>query len=1280
MVFNQFIPGAFAPNNDRPLRPMTWIFALLIIFGYATTASASRPALLPGDSTIHATICANENYPFDGQLLNTAGIYSATYVASDGSDSTVTLLLEVLPLLEGTVTADICEGEFYEFNGETYHESGTYSATLPGSNGCDSIATLELTVHPTVITNLRAGICAGTNYVFQGDTVTESGVYSVVLQTVHGCDSIVQLKLDVVSFFEIPLAVSICKGETYAFGGNLLEDAGTYVDTLQAIGGCDSIVTLTLKVLPVPSTLFTVGICEGTSYVFQGDTLSSTGLYIYPYTAANGCDSLVMLDLNVVTEFDHLAEATICQGESYVFGDNEIKDAGVYTYTYTAIGGCDSTVTLTLTVLPIQTGAVEATICEGESYEYQGIVLSDPGQYEFVLSAANGCDSVVTFTLHVLPIPNTVIEASICAGTEYDFNGEILSEEGVYEQTYTAASGCDSIVSLILTVLEAPTTSLNAVVCVGETYDFNGEILDASGTYSQQLVAANGCDSTVILHLTILPELATTLDIAICAGEHYEFDGSFIADAGTYTAVFSSINGCDSTVTLHLEVLPIQNSTLEVSICTGSSYDFNGTVLTDAGTYTALLTGINGCDSTVTLVLSVLPTHTTTLEVTLCEGEGFGYNGQLLTDAGTYSYGYQGENGCDSTVNIFITVLPVSHTPLLATICEGSAYDYNGQELTEEGDYDFTFDAVNGCDSIVTIHLSVLPQAHTTLNVTLCSGNAYQFNGQALTQAGTYTAIDPGVNGCDSTTTLNLNFVMAFDIHLEVAICAGESYDFNGLLLTAAGNYSDTLTATGGCDSLVTLALTILPVSESTTEASICAGETYLFAGENLADAGTYTAHLTSSNGCDSVAVLHLNVMPMLITTLEATTCANVAYPFHGLALSLPGTYTAVLTASNGCDSTIILHLSVLPLATSVINASVCAGEAYEFNGTALTQSGTYTAIYTAINGCDSIVTLYLEVLPKAENSFAAVVCDGIPYVYNNQVLTQSGVYTFTHPGAAVNGCDSTETLFLTIFPVIPPTQITATICAGETYMLGNNVLSFTGIYTAELPSATGCDSVVVVNLTVLPDNITTLAVTICQGDSYPFNGQLLTMAGSYSQMLTGVNGCDSTVILVLTVNVVNNLVSLQGGTLIAQAANAQYQWIDCATNQPIPGATGASFTPVVTGQYAVQVTNQEGCSAESDCQLVEVVAVTEPWSQGDWKLQPNPAGQQSLIQLDESLESDVQVELYDPSGRLLRQMTMAAGDQQLNLDLNDLPNGWLLVRLVGERGSSTKMLMKAGL
>jgi hypothetical protein len=144
-----------------------------------------------------------------------------------------------------------------------------------------------------------------------------------------------------------------------------------------------------------------------------------------------------------------------------------------------------------------------ATICEGDTYTENNFNESETGVYTQNLQTINGCDSVITLTLNVLPIFDTTINATICEGETYNENDFNVSEAGVYTQTLTSVNGCDSIVTL--TVTEYPTfdTTINATINAGETYAEFGFNESEAGTYVQNLQSINGCDSTITLVLSV---------------------------------------------------------------------------------------------------------------------------------------------------------------------------------------------------------------------------------------------------------------------------------------------------------------------------------------------------------------------------------------------------------------------------------------------------------------------------------------------------------------------------------------------------------------------------------------------------------------------------------------------------------------------------------------------------------------------------------------------------------------------------------------------------------
>jgi len=202
----------------------------------------------PPQSTITATICSGQSYLFDGLERTTTGIYTQSFPSLSYCDSLVHLDLTVLPPIQTTINATICSGQSYSFNGNEYAINGNYQDTVQTINGCDSIITLELEVTPALQSFINETICNGTTFTFFGNDYTESGTYTHALSTTNGCDSIVTLQLEVTPSLQTYLTESICYGDTFSFFGNNYVASGTYSQILLTDNGCDSIITLQLTV------------------------------------------------------------------------------------------------------------------------------------------------------------------------------------------------------------------------------------------------------------------------------------------------------------------------------------------------------------------------------------------------------------------------------------------------------------------------------------------------------------------------------------------------------------------------------------------------------------------------------------------------------------------------------------------------------------------------------------------------------------------------------------------------------------------------------------------------------------------------------------------------------------------------------------------------------------------------------------------------------------------------------------------------------------------------
>ncbi len=1098
-------------HGDLLTESGTYVENLLSAAGCDSIVTLNLQVLTILTESIAVSICENEFYDFGGEQLNMAGTYVDTLLSRLGCDSVVTLDLTIRPIVDSVIVASICEGDMYRFFGVAYRIAGVYDEVVTGSNGCDSVVILDLSVHPTYEVTLDEEICEGSEYVFHGDTLTETGTYQEILTTVNGCDSTITLNLTVHPAYFIEQQVQLCQDQSHEFYGQTLTETGIYTQSFTTQSGCDSIIQLDLQVLDVLSTHLSDSICEGASYTFGTRTLNSTGTYVDSLVSASQCDSIVTLELTVLPALQTALDVSICDGETYPFNGSMLGTSGTYVETFISSFGCDSTVTLNLVVHPTYAISLSEQICAGDTYDFNGDVLDSTGTYIDSLTTSAGCDSVVTLNLVVHPIYETHVPIQICADQTYNFHGQTLDVAGTYTDTLLTAEGCDSVVVLDLEVLEILSTVLDESICEGDMYTFNGESLTTSGVYEHALVSANGCDSVVTLNLTVHPNISVSLDAEICQGETYAFNGQSLTAAGTYVETFTSAVGCDSVVTLDLVVHQPSAVSLTEQLCAGETYDFNGRTLDSTGVYVdSLVTGA-GCDSVVTLSLTVYPTYDDTIRMQICDGYTFDFFDLTLGTAGTYAETVPSAHGCDSTVTLLLEVLEILQTDLEEEICEGETFNFNGEILSQPGSYEQTYTSVIGCDSVVTLDLTVHQTQQTALTAEICEGEVYAFAGDSLEVAGTYAETLTSSAGCDSIVTLTLVVHRPAATTLMEEICQGEQFSFNGRSLDADGIYIDSLLTSEGCDSIVTLDLTVWPTYDDTLTLQICEGDTYDFFGNSLGTAGTYTETVSTVHGCDSTVTLVLSVWETLRTDLHEEICEGESFNFNGDVVSETGTYSQSFASSIGCDSVVTLHLLVHSIPQTTLNAEICQDEFYVFAGDTLNATGVYTETLTAITGCDSVVTLDLTVHPRYEVPYDFSICEGENVQLAGKTYDQSGTYFDTLQTS--QGCDSILIINLEVREIRYET-IEEVICDDISYDFHGTLLTVGGTYVDTLTSSLGCDSVVTLELEVLEVQETQLDVQVCLGQTYDFNGTIVSTTGTYVDQFTSENGCDSIVTL----------------------------------------------------------------------------------------------------------------------------------------------------------------------
>jgi len=194
----------------------------------------------------------------------------------------------------------------------------------------------------------------------------------------------------------------------------------------------------------------------------------------------------------------------------------------------------------------------------------------------------------------------------------------------------------------------------------------------------------------------------------------------------------------------------------------------------------------------------------------------------------------------------------------------------------------------------------------------------------------------------------------------------------------------------------------------------------------------------------------------------------------------------------------------------------------------------------------------------------------------------------------------------------------------------------------------------------------TATQVTLTACNNIYWLGNYYDASGTYQDTIPNAIGCDSIITLQLTINFLDTTLSYTNGNLIANQSNANYQWFNCQTNQPIAGATSQSFTPSVNGFYFVVITSNGGCSDTSECVLLNDVGLNEG-SISTITLAPNPASESFTVTSSELIEELV---ISDVSGKIIQTVTPTVSANQLEVNVSAIPRGIYFIRVSGNNGA----------
>jgi hypothetical protein len=542
----------------------------------------------------------------------------------------------------------------------------------------------------------------------------------------------------------------ICQGDSYPFYGNALTTSGIYYHELTDVLGCDSVIArLDLQVSNIKTESLTTSACD--TYAWNGQTYTTDGAYSYQTLSVNGCDSITTLNLNLFRSNQINQNIQSC--DTYAWNGQTYTQSGIYTYRTQNIHGCDSIVTLDLNVYP--SAVVAQSIAACDAYIWNGQTYTQSGSYTYQTQTKNGCDSIITLDLTISNILRTNHPVTAC--DNYTWNGVTYDTGGAYTYSAQSVKGCDSIATLQLIIHPSTTSSLSQTAC--DAYTWNGQTYDQSGIYTYRTQNTFGCDSVATLSLTVNRASTSTSDINACS--QYTWNGQTFTQSGTYTYSTQNRYGCDSITNLDLMIHPSEAITLQRTDC--DSLVYLGRNLTQSGIYTFDLQNRFGCDSIITLDLTISGDKITSTQ-SACNQYLWPVNGQTYATSGSYSEQYTNALGCDSTYTLNLVIHPDYEVITDAEACAQYLWPVTNQRYTQSGAYTFPLKTAEGCDSILTLDLVIHPEFEFRDTVFSTEPYLWPINNKTYENSGVYTETFSTDISCDSIHYLYLTIKNNIDI------------------------------------------------------------------------------------------------------------------------------------------------------------------------------------------------------------------------------------------------------------------------------------------------------------------------------------------------------------------------------------------------------------------------------------------------------------------------------------------------------------------------------------
>ena len=390
--------------------------------------------------------------------------------------------------------------------------------------------------------------------------ITESGSYYAVLSDASGCTA----QSD-------PLTVQLTGGTGDLLGsvwsdvddnGSVNHNADTTMSNITVMllqNGIplDTTITNSTGVFSfpgIPAGWYTVMLDSTTFGPGWKGVISKDSVYV------SGCgEGFVPLELLMHFECEPVflnEQLFACENSFAVYNNTPIPPGVSQMFQTTDANGCDVFTLVTVIPLPLNYGDVVLYACPGSTATYEGIDLPIGTVQTFTIGNPFGCDSIITVTVLPASPSSGAVTLQVCPGEAATYEGVSVPAGTSQNFTFVNAAGCDSIVTVTVTAFAPSASTLDVYVCPGDSYTYQGVQVAAGQTQNFTLINQHGCDSIVTLIVHAYASAPNSLQVSVCPGTTYEYNGQQIPIGTTQNVHLTSVNGCDSVVMVSVAGYP----------------------------------------------------------------------------------------------------------------------------------------------------------------------------------------------------------------------------------------------------------------------------------------------------------------------------------------------------------------------------------------------------------------------------------------------------------------------------------------------------------------------------------------------------------------------------------------------------------------------------------------------------------------------------------------------------------------------------------------------------